>query len=221
MIRVILFDAAGTLFHLPRGVGWHYAEVARRHGADLDPAALNQAFRAAWKRAEPPPETRVARPDDDRTWWRALAGEVFAGCGARDVLDRCFDDLWEEFVHPGVWELFPETSEVLAELGARYRLGVVPNFDSRLRSILAVLGIAGHFEKLVISSEVGAEKPSSHIYQVALDRFGASPGEVLHVGDEAEADWLGAARMGLHAFELQRPGNSLHGVREWLKDRSP
>lgn len=212
MVRVILFDAAGTLLHLPRGVGSHYAEVARRHGAELSPATLEQAFRAAWKKTPPPPETRLPRPDDDRGWWRGLAREAFAKVDAATVLDRCFDELWDEFARPGVWELFPETREVLDTLAGRFRLGVVSNFDTRLLKILRDLGIAERFEHVVVSSQVGAEKPAAHIFNVALDRFGVGAGEVLHVGDEPEADWRGAAAAGLRAFELRRPENSLRDV---------
>jgi putative hydrolase of the HAD superfamily len=212
MPRVIFFDAAGTLFHLPRGVGHHYAEVARRHGASLDPAALEQAFRAAWKKATPPPETRVPRPDDDRGWWRALAREAFATSNAAAVLERCFDDLWDEFARPGVWELFPETRDILDVLAGRYRLGVVSNFDTRLLKILRDFGIADYFDHVIVSSQVGAEKPSPHIFTTALARFGITPSEALHIGDEPEADWRGAKAAGLQAFELRRPENSLRDV---------
>src|SRR5688572_11317809 len=88
MPKVILFDAAGTLFHLPKGPGWHYADVAKRHGANLDPRALDSAFRSAWKRAQPPAETAGPRVDDDRGWWRALVAEVLSGIEGAAALDR-------------------------------------------------------------------------------------------------------------------------------------
>jgi len=212
--RAIFFDAAGTLFHLPRGVGWHYREVARRHGANLDEAALNAAFRKAWKASAPPHETRVPRADDDRGWWQALVVNVLEECGTGPELNReaYFAELWSEFTKPGVWELFPETREVLSALRGRFRLGVISNFDSRLREILAQLGIAEFFDDVVISSEVGAEKPSPHIFGEALRRLGIEPDEALHAGDEAEADWHGAAAAGLRVFELDRRKNSLRDL---------
>jgi putative hydrolase of the HAD superfamily len=212
--RAIFFDAAGTLFHLPRGVGWHYREVARRHGANLDEAALSVAFRTAWKASLPPDETRVARPDDDRGWWRALVVQVLDECRAGPELnrDQYFEELWSEFTKPGVWELYPETREVLSALRGRFRLGVISNFDSRLRQILPHLGIAEFFDDVVISSEVGAEKPSSHIFAEALRRSGIEAAEALHAGDEADADWRGAAAAGLRVFQLERPKNSLRDL---------
>jgi putative hydrolase of the HAD superfamily len=209
--RVIFFDAAGTLLHLPRGVGWHYRDVALRHGADLGQDELNHAFRVAWRSMDAPRETRAPRADDDRDWWRALVFRVLDECAVGEELDRAayFEELWDEFVQPGVWELYPETHQVLSALKPRFRLGVVSNFDSRLRQILPQLGIGEFFEELVLSSEVGAEKPSPFIYEEALRRFDVRAEEALHVGDEPEADWRGAAAAGLQVFKLQRPEKSL------------
>jgi putative hydrolase of the HAD superfamily len=212
--RAVFFDAAGTLFHLPRGVGWHYRDVALRHGTLLDEAGLNRAFRHAWKDAAAPQETAGARPDDDRGWWRALVGRVLDESGAPAQLNRdaYFSELWPEFTKPEVWELYPETREVLTALKGRVWLAVVSNFDSRLRAILAVLGIADFFDDVVISSEVGADKPSPRIFSEAVRRARLQAGEVLHVGDDPEADWRGAEQAGLRAFRLHRPVNSLRDV---------
>lgn len=214
MTRVIFFDAAGTLLHLPRGVGWHYRDVALRHGADLSEESLNRAFRAAWRTVDAPGETRAPRADDDRGWWRALVFQVLDACAAGASMDRTvyFEELWEEFAKPGVWELYPETREVLSALRGRFRLGVLSNFDSRLRRILPDLGIGEFFEEMILSSEVGAEKPSAVIYEEAVRRFGVRADEALHVGDEPEADWRGAADAGLQVFELRRPENSLQNL---------
>lgn len=209
MLKAVFFDAAGTLFHLPRGVGFHYAAVAGRHGCRLEAAAIDAAFRRAWKQALPPPETREPRPDDDRGWWKALAGKVLAECGAPGLIERCFDDLWLEFVQPGVWELYLEVRDVLKALSGRFRLGVISNFDGRLRPILEGLGVAGYFEQVTVSSEAGAEKPSRHLFDVALGKMGIAADEAIHAGDEPEADWMGARAAGLRVFELRRPENSL------------
>ena len=150
------------------------------------------------------------RVDDDRGWWRSLVDDVLGRLEARPANPgELFADLWSEFARPGVWELYPEVKPVLAKVANRFRLGVLSNFDSRLHTILADLGISHFFEHVVVSSEVGAEKPSPRMFADALDRFDALPHEALHVGDEPEADWRGAASAGLRVFELKRPENSL------------
>ena len=131
MTRAVFFDATGTLIHLPRGVGWHYRDVAGRHGADLDEAMVNASFRAAWKAMPLLHETRTPRADDERGWWRGLVFKVLDDCGVHRGLNRdaYFAELWNEFAQPGVWALYPETREVLTELRGRFRLGVISNFD--------------------------------------------------------------------------------------------
>lgn len=213
--RCIFFDAAGTLIHLPRGVGHHYREVAARHGCDLDADALAAAFRAAWKAMPARKTTREPRPGDDRPWWRSLVETVLDRLAVTH-LDReaFFAELYDEFTRPGVWMLFPEVEAVLSTLASRAELCVVSNFDGRLRTILTDLGITRHFRHLVISSEVGADKPDPHIFEHALTLAGCAPDDALHVGDDPRCDWAGAEAAGLRVFRLQRPRNDLRALLE-------
>jgi putative hydrolase of the HAD superfamily len=212
-LKVIFFDAAGTLFHLPQGVGHHYREVLARHGVEREERALGTAFAEVWKTIEPP--APGPRPDDDRGWWRKVVGQVLdrVGVGAEEV-DRgpFFEELYAEFVKPAVWRLYPEVEEVLTALGSRFELGVITNFDGRFRTIADQLGIARHFRHVVISSEAGADKPEPRIFQHALEMAGFAAAEALHAGDDPIADWQGAERAGLHVFRLERPGNSLRDL---------
>lgn len=219
-IHVIFFDAAGTLIGLPRGVAHHYSEVAARHGLELDLQATAEAFRMTWREMPSPVTTRTRRDDDDRSWW-----ENFVHC----VLDKCavprcgkfdrsayFDELYEEFTKPGVWEVYPEVPEVLARLASRYELGIISNFDGRLRTVLAELKLMPLFSSVVISSEVGADKPDPWIFEEALRQMKAQPQEALHVGDEPAADWEGAEKAGLNVFRLKRPDLTLENLAKLL-----
>ena len=155
-VKVIFFDAVGTLIHLPRGVGFHYAEVARRLGWNAEADSFDAAFRAEWKGMPRRPSERKPRADDDRAWWRELVLRVLRRREPPPGFDqeRYFDAVYREFTQPGVWSLFPEAIEVLDELVAHYRLAILSNFDARLRTVLAQLGILARFTEMVISSEV-------------------------------------------------------------------
>ena len=215
MPRVIFFDAAGTLFHLPRGVGYHYAEVLARHGVRREEAALDEAFRTVWSEMPVFASTAGARADDGKSWWRDLVGRVLDRCSVgEDQVDRgpFFEELYAEFVRPAVWTLYPETREVLETLAGRCPLGVITNFDGRFRKIATQLGIDHFFRYVVISSEVGADKPDTRIFQRAVELAGVAPREALHVGDDPTCDWEGAAAAGLQVFALDRPRNSLRDL---------
>jgi putative hydrolase of the HAD superfamily len=210
--RVIFFDAAGTLIHLPRGVAWHYREVARRHRCNIPEASLRQAFGSAWQAAPSQPETRVPRPEDGKQWWRALVDHVLDLCKPHSIgLNRpaYFEELYAEFTEPEVWELYPDVEKTLLTLQSRCSLGILSNFDGRLRIILEDLGLAPIFRHWVISSEVGADKPSPWIFEHAISLAGVQPFEALHVGDDPVCDWAGAESAGLKAFKLDRPRQNL------------
>lgn len=211
-IKGILFDAAGTLFHLTRTVGEQYAFVGRAVGLQLDAAALDRAFMIAWKRMAARPPTATPREDDDKGWWHALVDEVFDQVAPQtNELDRdnFFEVAYEHFAEPGVWQLFPESCDVLAELSSRHPLAVISNFDGRLRVILEHLGISRFFAHFFISSEMGYDKPDPAIFRRAAELMKIIPDELLHVGDDPERDWRAARAAGLHVYELRRPQNSL------------
>jgi putative hydrolase of the HAD superfamily len=215
VIRAILFDAAGTLFHLTKTVGYHYALVGREIGLDLDAQQLERGFRAAWKQMPRRPATDDPREDDDKGWWRELVGHVFdrvaPSLGEFDR-DNFFEVAYEHFAEPGVWELYPEVVDVLQPLRDRFQLAVISNFDGRLRLILKNLGISKYFAYIFISSEVGADKPDPEIFRRALNVMHLKGNEAIHVGDDPERDWKAAAEAGLSVFRLDRPRNSLRDL---------
>lgn len=212
MIRAILFDAAGTLFFLTKTVGDHYAYVGREVGLDLDAQELDRAFRTSWQQMPRRSAIDGPRENDDKGWWRELVGRVFDQVAASlSELDRdnFFEVAYEHFAEPGVWELYPEVPGVLEELGSRFRLAVISNFDGRLRFILQHLGIAKYLAHVFISSELGADKPDAEIFRRALKIMHLNANEVLHVGDDPERDWKAASAAGLSVFRLDRAKNSL------------
>jgi len=215
VIRAILFDAAGTLFYLTKTVGDHYAYVGREVGLDLDAQQLDRAFHTAWQQMPHRPAIGGPRENDDKGWWRNLVGRVFdqvAPSLSKLDRDNFFEVAYEHFAEAGVWELYPEVPEVLAQLRSRFQLAVISNFDGRLRLILQNLGISKYFDHVFISSELGADKPDPEIFRRALEIIHLDANEVLEVGDDPERDWKAAKAAGLLVFRLDRPNNSLRDL---------
>lgn len=202
--KVVFLDAAGTLIRLKKPAGWHYARVAERHGVEVSDEEMQVAFIAAWKaRAERRP-AKGKRRDDDRGWWRGVAVDALrsaAKVSRRFDETAWFEELYERFAQPGVWELCAGALEVMEYLRGKYRLGVLSNFDGRLRRILGDLGVAGYFEKMVISSEIGCEKPHREAFLRAALLMGVEAAECVHVGDDPARDWMGARRAGMGVIE--------------------
>jgi len=217
--KIIFFDAVGTLFHLAKGVGYHYALVGERLGLSMEATVLERAFGMVWNEMPMRPSTGIPREEDDKGWWRALVHRVIDRVSpTMQDLDRdaFFEVAYAHFAKAGVWEMYPEVFATLEALSSRFSLGVISNFDGRLRLVLDQLGIAKLLSPIVISSEVGADKPDAIIYERALQLAGFAPNEALFAGDDPVRDWQGAASAGLTVFELNRPSNSLRDLLRML-----
>jgi putative hydrolase of the HAD superfamily len=213
-LQTLFFDAAGTLIRPAEPVGRTYAQHALSHGIHAEPEAIMKAFRMAWMETPPPlhPAGQSAK-DDDRGWWQALVGEVFSrvlgGPLNEGVLDALFGGLYLHYAQPQAWSVFEDVVPALDDLSRDHRLLVLSNFDRRLRSILVGHDLLKYFEQVIISSEVGAAKPHSRMFQAALAAGGCLPQEALHIGDDVKCDLAGAQNCGIHAFHVQRPENGL------------
>lgn len=212
VIKAIFFDAVDTLFFLTKTVGHHYALVGGEVGLNLNAEKLDAAFYSAWKRMPNRAATDGPRENDDKDWWRELVDLIFndvaPSLGELDR-DNFFEIAYEHFAEAGVWELYPEVIDVLAQLHPRFQLAVVSNFDGRLRFILEHLGISKFFSHVFISSEIGADKPDPEFFRRALKLVDLRPEQVMHVGDDPKRDWQAADAAGLSIFQLDRAQNSL------------
>jgi FMN hydrolase / 5-amino-6-(5-phospho-D-ribitylamino)uracil phosphatase len=71
---------------------------------------------------------------------------------------------------------------------------------------LAMVGIDQYFKGEVSAKSVGEAKPDARIFQAAARAAGVAVHEVLHVGDDAALDVIGALNSGMQAVWLNRQG---------------
>lgn len=209
----IFLDAAGTLIKTRESVGTVYARVAANFGVRIAPDTVQRHFVETFRQTAPPHHPDGPAPDDERSWWHGLVSTVFSKSGVGHVdIEPCFDALYAYYATADAWELFPDALPFLHQCRTHYpdtKLGVLSNFDKRLRSVLDQLEITRYFHSITISSEGGVSKPHAMIFQRALSAHDCAPENALHIGDSPEADWAGAEKAGLHFFKLIRPENSL------------
>jgi len=199
-ITAVTFDVGGTLIEPWPSVGHVYAEEAGRFGiAGAAPETLNRAFAAVWRQRE--------RFDHSRAGWKRLVEQTFATAGAARPTDHCFGAIYERFAQPSVWRVFEDARPALDDLVARgLRLGIVSNWDERLRPLLSELRLANYFHALIISCEVGRPKPDPHLFHRAAVELRCEPAAMLHVGDSLQEDYEGARAAGLEAVLIDRSG---------------
>jgi putative hydrolase of the HAD superfamily len=208
-IHAVLFDAAGTLIRLRESVGATYARFAERHRVSLPASRLDEAFHRVVAKAPPnvhPGVPAVSAAERERAWWRERVRETFrAADGMASVRDfeGYFDELWRHYATAAAWELAPGATQALDALAkAGRRLGVLSNFDQRLRPLLRDLGVHERFEVIVLPGDVGAGKPDRLIFDTALKRLGRAGHHVVYVGDRAREDVEAAKAAELHAIDV-------------------
>jgi REG-2-like HAD superfamily hydrolase len=111
--------------------------------------------------------------------------------------------LCRHYARPEAWTVTPGVVDAVQRIrAAGVKVCVLSNFDNRLRPLLTALGIAELFDNIIVSSEVGAEKPSPKIFYAACGALGVDPTRdfVLHVGDDRRNDVWGARACGIDAW---------------------
>lgn len=98
---------------------------------------------------------------------------------------QLFEELYGYYAHADAWCTPPDARAALERLRkANIKLAVVSNFDTRLRPILRDLQLDSLFDAVVISAELGVEKPNPLIFEHACEQLGVRPCEAVHVGDD-------------------------------------
>lgn len=97
--------------------------------------------------------------------------------------------------------LFEETLDILDYLYPNYRLHIITNGFSEVQYNKIKNSKIDHYFKTITDSEkVGVKKPHPNIFEFALDLAEASKDSSIMIGDNLEADVLGALNCGLDAI---------------------
>ena len=208
MTRAVFFDAGHTLLYAHPDLGTVYAEATATFGVRLAPERYAETFVPVFQET-----TRIysgtstASDAQDVAMWRDITRRIYDRLPPLSGIpfDAWFEMLYRHFGSPEVWRFYDDVVTVLRDLKSRgLKIGVVSNWDTRLKTISDGLGLTPLVDFIVISAEVGVRKPDPGIFRMALDRAGVRPEEAIHVGDLLEEDVEGARRAGVRAVLIDR-----------------
>lgn len=97
-------------------------------------------------------------------------------------------------------ELFEDALPALERLSARYPVVALSNGNADVHRV----GIGEHFRASISAREFGIGKPDPRIFHAAAHAAGVMPEEVLHIGDDAHLDGVGALRAGMQLAWVNR-----------------
>ena len=193
-ISLLTVDAAGTLLKPWPSVGAVYGFTARKRGILVEDEQLQAQFGKAFNEVQ---KNARKNQGEEKDFWRKVVSLTFKPFHNGEPINELFEELWDLFATGKPWIISDQAISTLETLSDRgYRLAVLSNNDSRLRSVLLDLKVDHLFEYLFISSERGFEKPQREIFQSVEKTMHVVPDEIMHVGDSKYQDYEGAKEAG-------------------------
>ena len=193
-------DAGGTLLYPSEPVAWTYARLAEDHGLERTPQQVREGF----ARAMSAPWEGLCYVGDGRPFWRHIVRQTLdvpssmVQAGDFEVL---FEALYDHYRHPGAWRVDEALWSVMQGLrSGGVAVGLLSNWDDRLRPLLASLGLLRGLDAVAISCELGVEKPAPLAFEAMADALGVGVHQLLHVGDDEVNDLHGARQAGVTPF---------------------
>ena len=109
--------------------------------------------------------------------------------------------------------LYDDALPALRWLAGRYPLVAVSNGNADV----GLAGVGRWFRAALSARDVGSGKPHAPIFHAAAAALDLAPGDMLHVGDDAALDVVGAREAGMQAAWLVREARPWeHGARPQL-----
>ncbi|MCX2573970.1 YjjG family noncanonical pyrimidine nucleotidase [Pedobacter sandarakinus] len=139
-----------------------------------------------------------------------------------DAVPHQFEDDYVR-ISPTKTNLFEDAEMVLAYLQKKYTLHIISNgFKETTLTKMDLSKLNPYFQNVIISEDVGVNKPSPIIFEYALDRAKTTKPDSIMIGDSLEADIYGALNFGMEAIffnpmEKEKPADVKHEIKH-LKD---
>jgi HAD superfamily hydrolase (TIGR01549 family) len=198
--KLILFDLDDTLIHFKDYWKPSLIETFRTHKSskELDP---DQLFEILWKHNG---RYEVMYHNKDITLqqfrnYRFIDTLADVGRSIDETTAEGFNSL-----HKTISKSFMKSDQILidllAELQSSFSLGIVTNGTSSWQhDKIEAMGIRSFFtpESIIISEEIGFEKPAPEIYHKALSVFHIPAEETLFIGDSWLNDVEGPGNVGI------------------------
>jgi len=200
-IRAVFFDLGGVIlrteYQAPRQ---HLAEEFGMDYEDIDKIVFGGGSNGSAARAS------VGEITEEQHWlnvmkilkqpaaeYERIRADFFAG----DVIDRSILNF-------------------LRSIKPKYKVGLISNAWSGLRSYIEREKFDDVFHHMTISAEVGAVKPSAKIFQIALEQFQVKAKEAVFVDDVLE-NIEACEKVGMQGIHFKDPESALDQVKALLR----
>jgi 2-haloalkanoic acid dehalogenase type II len=113
-------------------------------------------------------------------------------------------------------EIYPDVKQTLSKLKQKgLKTGLISTaYEEDIDAIFKKAGLdTSLFDVVIGANTVKEEKPHPDVFKHALRKLGVKPEETLFIGDNIDADYKGAGKVGMHALLIQRTEAKASGLR--------
>ena len=177
--------------HLKSGFFWHVPEQSHEH---------------------------IGSPEE---WWNLISPVLVRALTAVTGItptraDGLMPVVRSTFVNPRHWSLFEDVLPCLQTLSSQgWNHVVLSNHVPELPELVQALGLTPHIAKVFNSATLGYEKPHAKAFAAVREAF-PSASTAWMIGDNYNADILGAEAAGLKAILVRRPNPAAIAYHESL-----
>ena len=210
MIKGVMFDFSGTLFHIESVAEWF--DTLRLELPEAERAACVERLTTAGALpgGAPPLQApdgwgaRDVSAEHHRAAYTAQTRTALLPTVGPDRVDALAAELYERHQTPGAWRApYADAEPVLKELRRRgIPVAVVSNIGWDPRPIFVHAGLDQYVDAYVLSFRLKVQKPDPRIFLAACDLLGRPPAEVLMVGDDLPCDG-GATALGCAFLKVE------------------
>ncbi len=137
-----------------------------------------------------------------------MVGDLFAALYRRPPIPEELQDIirFRRAVFVEITDMAGETRDILKDLRADYRLGLLSNYPDgeAIRQSLRKNKADLLFDAVLVSGDIGLVKPHPEVFRQILRSLDIHPSQCLFVGDNWLADVQGARRAGMIACHFTK-----------------
>ena len=215
LVKSIFFDLDHTLWDFEKNSELSFKKIFKKYGITIK---FNKFIKAYV-------------PINFRYWKLYRNGEITKEYLRHNRLKEVFDvfnyeidkltidKIAEDYINflPENNKLMEGALEILDYLKSKYRLFIITNgFRDVQDKKLNNSSIKHYFEAIYDSESVGVKKPDSKIFMHALTDSGSKAEESLMVGDNYEADIMGAQKLNIKAIHFVAHGEEIHNKNQTI-----
>lgn len=200
-VRAVTFDADGTLWDFVTVAGEATQQIIERLSRDYPQFSAGVEELVTTHR-------QVLETSPAGTSYAAMRREALHRFVRQYVGDEpgLGDVLTDDFFayRDSADRLFDDVEPMLDALGDDLVLGVVTSGTTSWRRT----SIGDRFDFWLAADQTGIRKPDPRVFRMAAAAADCRVGDIVHVGDESEADIVGAKRAGARAVLIDRTGEA-------------